>query len=583
MTCPTNCCRLVASLIVSPLFLTSCSSSGVDQSVLSADPQSPSVSLSADPLAVDSGGLTSLTWTASNANECLASGAWSGSRPTNGQENAGPLVGDNTYTLVCNGSGGEGTATITISVVTNGQAGVQGTIDSGFTDRWGQNRVYLFMGHVEPDDFDGDNGDPVMSIPVDQTNGTCAFTYDQFGLAAGDYTLAFTNDAGEDDPSTQDDLRFVGSTEITVDNDIVPVDFHAGSIVRVGPQRQFVTIAEAAAAAKDGDVVEIDAGVYPADVAIWNQDNLTLRGIGGYAHVRSDGANAQGKALWVIVGNNTLVENIEFSGVSVPDRNGAGIRLEGQNLTICNGYFHDNDEGILGGLGDVLIEYSEFADNGYGDGFSHNIYILDAERFMLRHSYIHHAHVGHNVKSRARENYIYYNRIMDEDSGDSSYAIDIPNGGLSFVIGNVVQQGIHAQNSSMVNYGSEGLFSGRTHHLYLVNNSMVDDYGGTFVQAAKGTVVATMINNVLVGNGNELTGVAGILTTNLKTTAPQFADIDNFDYRLTGNSPARNAGSSPGERDGTALIPVFQYVHSSNREERPTNDLLDIGAYEYVP
>jgi hypothetical protein len=54
-----------------------------------------------------------------------------------------------------------------------------------------------------------------------------------------------------------------------------------------------------------------------------------------------------GKGIWVISGNDTVVENIEFSGAAVPDANGAGIRFEGVNLTVRNCYFHHNQNGIL--------------------------------------------------------------------------------------------------------------------------------------------------------------------------------------------------------------------------------------------
>jgi hypothetical protein len=141
-----------------------------------------------------------------------------------------------------------------------------------------------------------------------------------------------------------------------------------------------------------------------------------------------------GKGIWVTRGNNIQVENIEFSGARVTDLNGAGIRAEGVGLTICNSSFHDNENGILGGAyGRLLIEYSEFADNGIGEfGRTHNIYIDEgAGPFIFQHNYSHHAHIGHLVKTRADVNYILYNRIMDEVSGNSSYSIDVPNGGLT--------------------------------------------------------------------------------------------------------------------------------------------------------
>ncbi|MBK8642006.1 MAG: hypothetical protein IPN15_07315 [Saprospiraceae bacterium] len=46
-------------------------------------------------------------------------------------------------------------------------------------------------------------------------------------------------------------------------------------------------------------------------------------------------------------GRSTIVENIEFSECGVPDKNGAGIRLEATHLVVRSCYFHDNEDGIL--------------------------------------------------------------------------------------------------------------------------------------------------------------------------------------------------------------------------------------------
>src|SRR5262249_25776053 len=143
-------------------------------------------------------------------------------------------------------------------------------------------------------------------------------------------------------------------------------------------------------------------------------------------------------------GSNTTIENIELSGAVDSSANGAGIRFEGTNLTIRNCYFHDNQDGILtaqSGLGNIVIEYSEFAYNGAGDGRSHNMYIAHADSFTLRYSYSHHSNIGHLVKSRALVNYILYNRLSSEATGTTSYELDLPDGGTSYVIGNVIEQG----------------------------------------------------------------------------------------------------------------------------------------------
>ena len=213
------------------------------------------------------------------------------------------------------------------------------------------------------------------------------------------------------------------------------------AILQVGPGKPFATPCAAIAAAAAGDTIQIDSSItYVGDVCAWTTPNLTLQGVGGArAHIDAGGLNSQGKGIWVISGANTIVENIEFSGATVPDHNGVGIRQQADNLTVRNCYFHDNEEGILTDASltsTITIEFTEFGFNGFGDGQSHNVYIGNIGTLIFRYNYSHHAKIGHLLKTRAAQNFILYNRLSDEATGTSSYQIDIPNGGLSYVIGN---------------------------------------------------------------------------------------------------------------------------------------------------
>ena len=120
-----------------------------------------------------------------------------------------------------------------------------------------------------------------------------------------------------------------------------------GRVLTVGPARQFATVRAAAAAAQNGDAIQIAAGDYRADVATWYASNLSICGVGGRARLIADGVDDGGKGIWVIRGSDTTVLNVEFPGATVPDENGAGIRQEGRNLTVRNCSFHDNENGIL--------------------------------------------------------------------------------------------------------------------------------------------------------------------------------------------------------------------------------------------
>jgi hypothetical protein len=336
-----------------------------------------------------------------------------------------------------------------------------------------------------------------------------------------------------------------------------------------------------------GDVVEIDAGVYDGPARTWTTSNITLRGVGGRAHVLASAGISNGKAIWVTQGSNIAIENIEFSGASVPDLNGAAIRIEGRDLAICGSYFHDNENGILGaanGNGNLLIEYSEFARNGGcepGFGCSHNMYIGNTERFTLRYSYSHHANIGHTVKSRALQNYILYNRIMDEANGNSSYIIDLSDGGLAYIVGNLLQQSPFTDNPVILAYGAESLGNpNRT--LYVVNNTFVNDLGsGAFISVAPGAT-ATVQNNLFVGNGTLVSGTA-TQVSNSRTNAPNFVNAGAFDYRPTVATPGIDQGTAPGMGGSFNLTPIYQYVHPRNRETRPSRNAIDIGAYEFIP
>src|SRR5512143_3234053 len=161
-------------------------------------------------------------------------------------------------------------------------------------------------------------------------------------------------------------------------------DAAIGRRLLVGPGRTYATPSAAAAAAQSGVVVVISAGDYVGDVAAWSVSNLTICGNGGRVRLFANGRHEGGKGIWVISGGNVMVENIEFHDAKVPDQNGAGIRAEGNGLTIRNCGFFDNEDGILGpDSGDLTIENSEFARNGYGDGQSHNLYVGRANKVTV--------------------------------------------------------------------------------------------------------------------------------------------------------------------------------------------------------
>lgn len=251
---------------------------------------------------------------------------------------------------------------------------------------------------------------------------------------------------------------------------------HAATL-RVGPGEQLTRIADAAKLAKDGDTVEILPGEYRGDVAVWQQKSLTIRGLGQRPVLIADGKSAEGKAIWVIRNGNIRIENIEFRGARVSDRNGAGIRFERGKLTVRHCAFLDNQNGLLtAGFGDaeLTIENSEFSRNGTGDGQSHNLYVGPIARLSVSGSRFHTANVGHLIKSRAKVSDIRYNLIHDGPGGEASYEINLPNGGIATLIGNIVGQSDKTQNPVVISYGEEGN-TWPENRLTLVHNTLYSE------------------------------------------------------------------------------------------------------------
>jgi hypothetical protein len=368
---------------------------------------------------------------------------------------------------------------------------------------------------------------------------------------------------------------------LTVDAaDIAPPKGGEGEearVLHVGPARTITSVAEAARIARSGDTIEIDDGEYVGDVATWTQDRLTIRARPGRVRMVAGGKAAEGKAIWVIKGTDVLVEGIEFTGTRVPDLNGAGIRHEGEKLTVRNCRFYDNENSILTSnshSAELIIENTEFHHNGAGDGQSHNLYVGEIRRLTIIGSYSHHARTGHLLKSRAEENYVMYNRLTDESEGQASYELEFPSGGRAYVIGNIIEQGPQTENPHMVSFGIEGYRWARN-EIFLVNNTLVDDRrgGGNFFRVAAGAQRVVAINNLLLGSSSlESAGpgqyIGNVIADRREVAAPRF-----FDYRLRKGSSLVGTAKDPGIANGVALRPEREYVHPA--QTRP----LEGGAY----
>lgn len=334
----------------------------------------------------------------------------------------------------------------------------------------------------------------------------------------------------------------------------------------MGAARAIKTVAEAARLARDGDLIEVDAGDYLGDVAVWPQDELRIVAIGGRVRLDAGGAAAEGKGIWVVRGGRIAVQGFDFSNAAAPGRNGAGIRFESGWLALRDCSFMHNEMGLLAGndaTAVLEVEDCEFAHNFRPDGHNHNLYAGRIARLSVAGCYLHHARTGHLLKSRAAFSDIRYSRLTDEHGGRASYELEFPNGGIARVIGCIIAQGAQTENPALISFGAEGYFWS-ANELYLANNTLLDRPGraGMPLKVWPGAAQVRAINNLLVGASSFATAGASISERdNAGIERAAFERQSDSDFRLRpgsrliGRLPVRYAAQD--ER----LAPAREYLH----------------------
>jgi hypothetical protein len=264
--------------------------------------------------------------------------------------------------------------------------------------------------------------------------------------------------------------------------------------------------------AQDGDVVELPAGNYYGQVATITQKQLTLRGLpdatGKRPVLHADGRSAEQKAILVVRDGDVRIENIEFRGARVEDRNGAGIRFEKGRLHVLRCAFVDNENGILTtnfAEPELLVQDSEFSLAPANTPLPHHIYAGRIARLMVVGSRFSGGNEGHLIKSRAVLNVIVGNVLVDGPGGRAAYELDFPNGGLAYLVNNVVAQSAGTTNPVLVSFGEEGYLE-REHALVMLQNTLVNDgpAHGSFMRVSPSAkpVQQRFMNNLLAGPGD---------------------------------------------------------------------------------
>ena len=370
----------------------------------------------------------------------------------------------------------------------------------------------------------------------------------------------------------------------------------------------------------NGDTILIDGGIYINDAVKWTKKNLVFIGLGTGTNrtiLKHTGNINNNKGIFVFespgTSDNAYIENIVFDGAQVSNSaggNGAGIRFQARNLTINKCKFMNCQNGILEGNGsvtssNVTIENSEFENNGYQQpnnpnfsGYEHHVYINGStDSLMIRNCYFHNPRgQANSIKTRAQKCFILYN-LIDEANGYGSWEINIAQGGLNVIMGNIIIQGTTGANHGIVGYDAA---TNSLQDFYFINNTVINKYNGNIRYF--NTTPSSGINTYKIYN-NIFASVNGANNTNFSGNTPAVLDTSNNlfannylnigfqnpalnDYSLSANAmQIRDQGINAGSTNTTfSLTPIYMYDDfiSALLSRSTSGTSIDLGAYEFA-
>jgi hypothetical protein len=266
----------------------------------------------------------------------------------------------------------------------------------------------------------------------------------------------------------------------------------------VGPGQTFASPSEAAAAAGDGDTVAIAPGSY-FDCAMWRANGLTITATGPDVLI-TDKACA-GKAAFVIQGTGVTIRGLSFMRIRVPDGNGAGIRVEGRDLTVEDSRFVNNEVAILAGGeagGSLRISGCTFTANGAGTQ-DHKLFAVLAgplDLLLVSHSVFVDAGGGGHIASSAVRTELIGNRLSDPGGRMTGPLVSV-NGGALLLDGNTfdLAAGAADRPGAVLVFGDAGVVTVRGNTLIEPGGTLplVRNWGGVDATIEGNTVPADAV------------------------------------------------------------------------------------------
>ena len=411
----------------------------------------------------------------------------------------------------------------------------------------------------------------------------------------------------------------------------------AADTLKVGPGQTYKKIQDATAAAKPGDVVEVQGDqtyqgtiTFRADQSGTAEKPITVRGIivnGKRPILTGIGGGPYDNMVVLLNSNHFVMESFEVVG----DRTLTNYCLvhKADDVKLRDLVVHDclHQAGLVSTdteSGSITVEYSEFYHNGQGEE-SHQLYMATDEEmyphsvFRLQYSYVHDGVGGNNVQSRAERNEIYYNWIegayyheldlIGPDVGDPNKARED-----SDIVGNVL---IKSSEWRIARIGGDGSGNSAGRYRFVNNTMILADATKTAISLQETVQSVEMYNNVIWGtkpgfqiydvlepsgpaatlfgsNNWVLNGATSIPASWTQTTMgadPGFVNYAAHDLRPTATSPLLDRGTTITVSSGALAFPSplsLPAFHPPQRrlvalgaaEARTIGQSPDIGAFE---